>query len=146
VVVTGEEFVLLACWRCCWLARRASRCGRRSAAARQRRAGRIPASITRGGRADGVAEELIDTGVQRLVGDLDELPDPVLGYRLLEAPSRGPTLGRAAVRGRPQLRPISSIVLTFGCKFACPYCPIPAYNQRQHRVKAAGASPRKLAC
>ena len=32
--------------------------------------------------------------------------------------------------------PISSIVLTFGCKFACPYCPIPAYNQRQHRVKS----------
>src|SRR5262249_33954817 len=27
-------------------------------------------------------------------------------------------------------------VLTFGCKFACPYCPIPAYNQRQHRVKS----------
>ena len=32
--------------------------------------------------------------------------------------------------------PISSLVLTFGCKFACPYCPIPAYNQRQHRVKS----------
>jgi radical SAM superfamily enzyme YgiQ (UPF0313 family) len=26
--------------------------------------------------------------------------------------------------------------MTFGCKFACPYCPIPAYNQRQHRVKS----------
>ena len=32
--------------------------------------------------------------------------------------------------------PISSLVLTFGCKFACPYCPIPAYNQRQYRVKS----------
>jgi hypothetical protein len=27
-------------------------------------------------------------------------------------------------------------VLTFGCKFACNYCPIPAYNQRQHRLKS----------
>ena len=35
-----------------------------------------------------------------------------------------------------KLSPISSLVLTFGCKFACPYCPIPAYNQRQHRVKS----------
>jgi hypothetical protein len=26
--------------------------------------------------------------------------------------------------------------MTFGCKFACPYCPIPAYNQRQHRLKS----------
>jgi hypothetical protein len=26
--------------------------------------------------------------------------------------------------------------LTFGCIFACPYCPIPAYNQRQYRVKS----------
>ena len=32
--------------------------------------------------------------------------------------------------------PIGSLVLTFGCKFACPYCPIPAYNQRQHRAKS----------
>jgi hypothetical protein len=35
-----------------------------------------------------------------------------------------------------QRSPISSLVLTFGCKFACPYCPIPAYNQRQYRVKS----------
>ena len=28
--------------------------------------------------------------------------------------------------------------MTFGCKFACNYCPIPAYNQRQHRLKSAG--------
>jgi radical SAM superfamily enzyme YgiQ (UPF0313 family) len=34
--------------------------------------------------------------------------------------------------------PISSLVMTFGCKFACPYCPIPAYNQRQFRTKSPG--------
>jgi radical SAM superfamily enzyme YgiQ (UPF0313 family) len=87
---------------------------------------------------DGRAEALVDTGVQRLVGDLDELPDPVLGYRLLEAPSRRATLAPRALP--PELvrkySPIASLVLTFGCKFNCPYCPIPAYNQRQHRVKS----------
>src|SRR5437764_15017421 len=36
----------------------------------------------------------------------------------------------------PRYSPISSLVMTFGCKFACPYCPIPAYNQRQHRLKS----------
>ena len=99
----------------------------------------IPGLIYARGARDGVAEELVDTGVQRLLGDLDELPDPVLGYRLLEAPSRwGGTLASQALpAGRVRkLSPISSIVLTFGCKFACPYCPIPAYNQRQHRVKS----------
>jgi hypothetical protein len=35
-----------------------------------------------------------------------------------------------------KLSPVSSLVLTFGCKFACQYCPIPAYNQRQHRLKS----------
>src|SRR4029079_2759211 len=34
------------------------------------------------------------------------------------------------------LSPISSIILTYGCKFACPYCPIPGYNQRQYRSKS----------
>jgi radical SAM superfamily enzyme YgiQ (UPF0313 family) len=94
-----------------------------------------------GGRvdADGVAEELIDTGVQRLLGDLDELPHPVLGYQLLEPPSRGETLASRALEPGSVKRysPIGSLVMTFGCKFACPYCPIPAYNQRQHRLKSA---------
>ena len=75
------------------------------------------------------------------LGDLDELPDPVLGYRLLEAaqPPRDARRRSAVASDRVRrLSPISSIVLTFGCKFACPYCPIPAYNQRQHRVKSGG--------
>src|SRR6185369_17891965 len=38
--------------------------------------------------SDGIAEELVDTGMQQLLGDLDELPHPVLGYQLLEPPSR----------------------------------------------------------
>jgi Radical SAM superfamily len=90
--------------------------------------------------------ELVDTGVQRLLGDLDELPDPVLGYRLLESPSRSATLSEKAMAAN-RVRwnsPISSLVLTFGCKFACPYCPIPAYNQRQHRLKSAGRMAEEM--
>ncbi|HEX5136762.1 MAG TPA: radical SAM protein [Planctomycetota bacterium] len=89
-------------------------------------------------RGDGVAEELVDTGTQRLLGDLDELPSAVLGYRLLEPPGRGRTLApRALPADRVgRFSPISSLVLTFGCKFRCPYCPIPAYNQRQNRRKS----------
>jgi len=89
-------------------------------------------------RGDRFAEELVDTGTQRLLGDLDELPSAVLGYRLLEPPSRARTLGSEplpASRVR-KLSPIASLVLTFGCKFRCPYCPIPAYNQRQSRTKS----------
>jgi radical SAM superfamily enzyme YgiQ (UPF0313 family) len=141
VVVTGEEFVLLSLLEAL-LSIRSSGESMRSAFFRARDSGAlddIPGLIYAQGARDGVAEELVDTGIQRLLGDLDELPDPVLGYRLLEAPSRwGATLASEALpAGRVRkLSPISSIVLTFGCKFACPYCPIPAYNQRQHRVKS----------
>ena len=141
VVVTGEEFVLLSLLEAL-LSTRSPGESMRSAFLRARDGGAldgIPGLIYARGARDGVAEELVDTGVQRLLGDLDELPDPVLGYRLLEAPSRwGATLAAEALpAGRVRkLSPISSIVLTFGCKFACPYCPIPAYNQRQHRVKS----------
>jgi radical SAM superfamily enzyme YgiQ (UPF0313 family) len=89
-------------------------------------------------RGDGVAEELVDTGTQRLLGDLDELPPAVLGYRLLEPPGRARTLAARALPAAlvRKVSPISSLVLTFGCKFRCPYCPIPAYNQKQHRLKS----------
>ena len=98
----------------------------------------IPGLVYSRGDRNGVPEELVDTGMQRLVGDLDELPHPVLGYRLLEPPGGHATLSTHAmpVEQVHKHSPISSLVLTFGCKFACPYCPIPAYNQRQHRVKS----------
>jgi radical SAM superfamily enzyme YgiQ (UPF0313 family) len=140
VVVTGEEFVLLSLLEVL-LDLRAPGESMRSVFYRARDTGAlegIPGLVyARGARQD-VPEELIDTGIQRLLGDLDELPDPVLGYRLLEAPSRLATLDSKPLEaGRiRKLSPISSLVLTFGCKFACPYCPIPAYNQRQYRVKS----------
>ncbi len=140
VAVTGEEYVLLNLLEVL-LSIRAGNESLRTTFLRARDSGaldEIPGLVyARGGR-DGVAEELVDTGIQRLVGDLDELPDPVLGYQLLEPPSRNATLGsRAVPAGRVgKYSPMGSLVLTFGCKFACPYCPIPAYNQRQLRYKS----------
>lgn len=140
VAVTGEEYVLLDLLETV-LATRADGESIRSAFLRARDNGALDATpglvYARSSRA-GVAEELIDTGMQRLVGDLDELPHPALGYRLLEPPSGAATLSAQALPANRVARhsPIGSLVLTFGCKFACPYCPIPAYNQRQHRLKS----------
>jgi radical SAM superfamily enzyme YgiQ (UPF0313 family) len=140
VVVTGEEYVFLNLLEIL-LSVRGEGESMRSAFYRARDIGALdemPGLIYPRGPVEGVAEELVDTGVQRLVGDLDELPHPALGYRLLEPPSRSETLASQALAQERVRRysPISSLVLTFGCKFACPYCPIPAYNQRQHRLKS----------
>ncbi len=85
---------------------------------------------------------LIHTGIQRLVSDLDELPHVAVGFRLLEPPHRRTTL---AARPLPQkdvhkYSLVAGLVTTHGCKFACSYCPIPAYNQRTWRSK----SPERL--
>jgi radical SAM superfamily enzyme YgiQ (UPF0313 family) len=140
VVVTGEEFVLLDLIEVV-LSMRGRGESMLSAFVRAREAralDAVPGLVYSRGGKNGVPEELVDTGIQRLVGDLDELPHPILGYRLLEPPGRHATLSpRAMPVGEVRKRsPISSLVLTFGCKFACPYCPIPAYNQRQYRVKS----------
>lgn len=140
VAVTGEEFVFLSLLGRV-LEARGSGESLRTAFLRARDAGGlddVPGLVYARTDARGVPEELVDTGIQRLVGDLDELPHPVLGYALLEAPSRGSGLQAHALAPSLVRRhsPIASLVLTFGCKFNCPYCPIPAYNQRQHRVKS----------
>jgi len=140
VAVTGEEYVLLSLLEVL-LEERAGREPLRETFRRARRHGLldgIPGLVyARGGR-EGVAEELIDTGIQRLVSDLDELPHPVHGYAMLEPPGR-----HSALAARPlapeQVRrytKLGSLVLTLGCKFHCAYCPIPGYNQRQYRTKS----------
>lgn len=141
VAVTGEEYVLLQLLEVL-LSLRSPHETLRNAFLRARDCGaldEVPGLVYgRGGRDECPVEELIDTGTQRLLGDLDELPSAVHGYGLLEPPSRDATLSAAALPARRVRRhsPISSIVLTMGCKFRCSYCPIPAYNQRQHRVKS----------
>jgi hypothetical protein len=85
----------------------------------------------------------INTGVQRLLRDLDELPMPDAGYRMIEPPHRRRTLSAkpcpADRVGR--LSSIASVISTQGCRFNCPYCPIPAVNHRTWRHK----SPKRLA-
>jgi len=140
VAVTGEEYVLLNLLEVL-LSVRAGNESMRVTFLRARDSGLldgIPGLVYAHGQRDGVADELVDTGIQRLLGDLDELPDPVLGYRLLEPPGRRATLASRAIPADRIHRhsPIGSIVLTLGCKFRCPYCPIPAYNQRQYRAKS----------
>lgn len=142
LAVTGEEYVLLSLLEVL-LDYRAVGEGLRSAFDRARRDGALDAVpglvYARTGSA-GQAEELVDTGTQRLLGDLDELPDPLTGYLLLEPPGR--QVGLAAdplpIGQVRRHTPIGSVVMTLGCKFACPYCPIPAYNQRKLRFKSAG--------
>ncbi len=101
----------------------------------------IPGLVYGLGSREGVAEELVDTGIQRLVGDLDELADSVYGYRILERPGKKTTLASNAMG--PKLVGkhawVGGLMLTAGCKFSCPYCPIPSYNQRQLRTKSGPA-------
>src|SRR5215468_11982818 len=90
--------------------------------------------------------ELIDTGLQRLVQHLDEMPHEVTGLGLLERPHRGAGLQPAplddfAVRSHT---PIASILLTQGCKFNCPYCPIPTLNQKSWRFRSPESTVHEL--
>jgi radical SAM superfamily enzyme YgiQ (UPF0313 family) len=86
--------------------------------------------------------ELVDTGKQLLLRDLDELPDPVLGYTVLEPWHKKPYMAARPmptneVRKHATLVPI---LTTQGCRFGCPYCPIPDNNHRSFRHK----SPERL--
>lgn len=140
VAVTGEEFVLLSLLEVL-LSERAGGESLRAAFLRAKVAGNlddVAGLVFARTHRDGSIESLVDTGIQRLLGDLDELPHPVLGYRLLEPPGRRTTLASQPLPANRVKRfsPIGSLVMTFGCKFACAYCPIPAYNQRQYRVKS----------
>lgn len=150
VAVTGEEYVLLSLLEIL-LSERAGNESLRSTYFRARDNGQldqVPGMVFAKTKKDGAIESLIDTGVQRLLGDLDELPHPVLGYRILEPPSSQTTLARQPLPASQVKRysPIGALVMTFGCKFACPYCPIPAYNQRQFRVKSGERIADEFRC
>jgi len=85
----------------------------------------------------------VNTGVQRLLRNLDEMPMPDAGYRMIEPPHRRQTLAAAPFPAHKvgKVSIVSSVISTHGCKFACSYCPIPAVNQRTWRHK----SPQRLA-
>jgi radical SAM superfamily enzyme YgiQ (UPF0313 family) len=84
--------------------------------------------------------ELLDTGKQLLLRDLDELPDPYLGYTALEPPHKH---ARMAPRPLPtnevhKYATFVPLLTTQGCRFGCPYCPIPDNNHRSFRYKSPG--------
>ncbi len=140
IAVTGEEYVLLNLLEIL-LENRSAGESMRKTFYRARDAGMldgIPGLVYAKGDLSGVAQELTDTGIQRLCADLDELPSPVLGYRLFEKPSRSAELAPLAMTDRQVGRTVhvGAMVLTYGCRFSCPYCPIPAYNQQTTRGKS----------
>lgn len=140
LAVTGEEYVLLNLLEVL-LSGRAGQEPIRQTFLRARDSGAldaIPGLLYPRTDSNGQVLELVDTGIQRLLGDLDELPMPDAGYSVLEAPSRRKTLASQPLATSQVCRHshIGSLVMTFGCKFHCQYCPIPGYNQRMHRCKS----------
>jgi len=102
----------------------------------------IPGLVYRVDPPGGKEAHLVDTGIQRLVQDLDELPMPLAAFSKVEPPHRRETLSDRPIpteKMHKHVR-IASLIMTKGCKFRCSYCPIPAYNQNTFRSK----SPERL--
>jgi hypothetical protein len=140
VVVTGEEYVLLDLLdRIVDMKRPGDTM--RAAFERVRAAELlrdIPGLVYRPDSPTGPPQHLINTGVQRLVQDLDELPLPLESLGLFEPPHRGATLSSLPVPAEQLGRhaKILAMVTTHGCQFHCPFCPIPAYNQFTFRHRS----------
>jgi radical SAM superfamily enzyme YgiQ (UPF0313 family) len=144
VVVTGEEYVLLELIERI-MAERGPNEHPRTAFHRLRRAGMlndVPGLVFREGDENAPLTNLIDTGIQRMVQDLDEISHPLIGMKLLEPPHKRRGLSRRPLELKriKKYAGMVSVVTTHGCKFHCPYCPIPAYNQFTFRWK----SPQRL--
>lgn len=140
VVVTGEEYVVLELLDRILEFKRPGDTMRR-AFDRARRAGAlrdVAGLVYRPDDSAGPPPYLVNTGIQRLLEDLDELPMPFDALRLFEPPHR-----RRSLAPKPlpidQLHrhaSVMTVVTTRGCKFRCPYCPIAAYNQFAFRHKS----------
>lgn len=102
----------------------------------------IPGLVFRPDPPVGMPEYLVDTGIQRLVQDLDELPLPFDAFSLFEPPHRHETLSAEPIPTAKmgEYARVVSVITTHGCKFHCPYCPIPGYNQYTFRWR----SPERL--
>jgi len=140
VVVTGEEFVLLELLERILSDKRPGE-SVRAAFERVRTAGlleEVPGLVYRPDAPAGPAAYLINTGIQRLVQDLDELPLPFEALGLFEPPHRQSALVAEPIPSERlgNYANFVSLVVTHGCKFCCPYCPIHAYNQHAFRHKS----------
>ncbi len=84
---------------------------------------------------------VVDTGLQRLAQDLDELPHEAIGLSLLEPPHSGTGLGARPIPDAHVRKFVMfvSVLMTQGCKFTCSYCPIPAVQQKSWRFRSPEA-------
>lgn len=144
VAVTGESYVLLELLERVLEFKTAGRTMRQAfhQARDTRTLEDIPGLMYRLDPPGSREAHLVDTGVQRLVQYLDELPLPLAAFSKIEPPHGARTL---AARPMPAERVhkysrVTSLIISHGCKFRCNYCPIPAYNQNSFRSK----SPERL--
>jgi radical SAM superfamily enzyme YgiQ (UPF0313 family) len=149
VVVTGEQYVLLELLNTL-LEYRSARGTMRSAFEQARSEGAleaIPGLVYLASGASAREPALIDTGLQRLVRDLDELPGEETALDLLETPHRGAGLSLKPLEPARVGRwaRIVSLLVTQGCKFNCSYCPIPAVNQKSWRYRSPEGLVRTIA-
>lgn len=144
-VVTGEAYVLLSLLKTVLQQRRDSETPR-EAFERARQSGvlrKVPGLVYLAPDAPPSRLFAINTGIQQLIRDFDELPMPDAGYRLLEPPHRRQRLSKRPVPAKKvwYYTPIASLLVTQGCRFNCSYCPIPGANQKTRRHK----SPQRFA-
>ncbi len=83
-------------------------------------------------------EVLINTGTQKLLKELGDLPNPLIGLSLVEPKHNKETLGKKPIplNKIKKYAPVMSLVTSHGCVEKCSFCPIPSYNQRSIRTKS----------
>jgi radical SAM superfamily enzyme YgiQ (UPF0313 family) len=140
VAVTGEAYVLLELLDVL-LQHRGRGDTMRAAFERARLAGAlegIPGLVFLAPGASHAEPVLVDTGLQRLVADLDELPSEAAGLGLLEPPHRGRGLAAQPIPATRvgRFAKFVNVLMTQGCKFHCAYCPIPAVQQHSWRHRS----------
>jgi len=148
VVVTGEAFVLLDLLNVLVQFRGRNE-SLRTAFERARTSGAlesVPGLVYLDPQATLHEPKLVDTGLQRLLQHLDEMPEETTGLRLMEPPHRGQGLSAAPIPDALVRKHafIVSFLMTQGCKFNCPYCPIPAMNQKSWRFRSPEGIARQL--
>ena len=140
VAVTGEAYVLLDLLNVVMEYHRPGENVRRAydRARKDRAFDGVPGLVYLDPASDWAKPRLIDTGLQRLVQNLDEMPDEVDGLSVLEPPHRRADLASAPLADAAVRRytPVVSMLITQGCKFNCSYCPIPALNQKTWRYRS----------
>jgi radical SAM superfamily enzyme YgiQ (UPF0313 family) len=146
---TGEAYVLLDLLNVL-LANRRNGEHLRQAFERSRRTralDRVPGLVYLAPEADLSKPVLVDTGLQRLVQHLDEMPDEAIGLGVLEPPHHRAGLSTSPLPDNKVRRhtPVCGLLVTQGCKFSCPYCPIPAVNQKTWRFRSPENLARQMA-